>query len=271
MQPEPETHIALTIAGSDSSGGAGIQADLKTFSALGVYGASAITAVTAQNTLQVNHACMMPDGMVRGQIEAVLGDLDVGAVKIGMLASSSVIREVSAALEGYPGPIVLDPVMVAKSGDPLLAKDAVNTLRELLLPRADLVTPNYPEAAELLEASPARNSEEALSQGYSLQSLGAGNVLMKGGHGKESICTDWLVPDRGDPVVLESPRIDTANTHGTGCTYSAAVAAHLARGASLVEAVRRSHEYLAGAIRAADRLRVGHGHGPVHHFHRIWK
>ena len=260
----------MTIAGSDSSGGAGIQADLKTFSALGVYGASVITAVTAQNTLAVNRVETMPQGMIHDQIRTVLADLDVDAIKIGMLSSSEVIREVFEALDEYRGHIVLDPVMVAKSGDSLLADDAVDTLRALLLPRADLITPNLPEAAVLTDAAAATSSEEALAQGQTLLSLGAGAVLVKGGHGSESACTDWLIAARQKPVRLTSPRIRTANTHGTGCTYSAAVAAYLARSEPIEDAVRHSHDYLAGAIRAADRLGIGAGHGPVHHFHGIW-
>ncbi|MXZ81418.1 MAG: bifunctional hydroxymethylpyrimidine kinase/phosphomethylpyrimidine kinase [Gammaproteobacteria bacterium] len=260
----------MTIAGSDSSGGAGIQADLKTFSALGVYGASVITAVTAQNTLAVDRAETMPQGMVHDQIRTVLDDLDVDAVKIGMLSSSEVIREVFEALDEYRGHIVLDPVMVAKSGDSLLADDAVDTLRALLLPRADLITPNLPEAAVLTDAAEAKSSEEALAQGQTLLSLGARAVLVKGGHGSESVCTDWLIAARQKPVRLTSPRIRTTNTHGTGCTYSAAIAACLAKSESIEDAVRHSHHYLAGAIRAADRLGIGAGHGPVHHFHGIW-
>ncbi len=270
MKAESPIPIVLTIAGSDSSGGAGVQADIKTFSALKVYGASVITAVTAQNTRQVNQVLTMPERLVQGQIEAVLDDLNVAAIKIGMLASSSIIRAVSATLAGYTGCIVLDPVMVAKSGDQLLAPDAIDALRDLLLPRADLLTPNYPEAAVLLDTLSANHPEEALAQGGSLQALGAKAVLMKGGHGNEPLCTDWLLLPQEDPVKLESMRVQTINTHGTGCTYAAAIAAYLARKNSLLESVKRSHRYLAGAIRAADRLQVGRGQGPVHHFYQVW-
>ncbi len=270
MNPEFATPIAMTIAGSDSSGGAGVQADLKTFSALSVYGACVITAVTAQNTHQVRDVAMLPDGMVQHQIETVLEDLAVDAIKVGLLGTSSVIKEVATSLESFRGYIVLDPVMVAKSGDPLLAPEAIDSLREWLMPKVDLITPNLPEAAALLNVAPACHSEEALAQGKALCLLGTKAVLMKGGHGNESVCTDWLVQDQEEPMKLVSSRVSTPNTHGTGCTYSAAIAAHLARRMPLKAAVRQSHQYLAGAIRSADRLRIGSGHGPVHHFHQIW-
>jgi len=261
--------IALTIAGSDSGGGAGIQADLKTFSALGVYGASVITAVTAQNTLVVSDVHNIPSRTVRAQINAVLDDLDVGAIKIGMLSTREIIETVAAAISGYDGPVVLDPVMVAKSGDRLLQNDAVDALRELLIPLADLITPNLPEAATLLGIPTATSTEEAASQGTALLARGAKAVLMKGGHSSGSECVDQLISSQ--PLLrLAAERVDTRCTHGTGCTLSAAIAARLARGDSLVQAVTSAHEYLQSAIRQAERLNVGRGHGPVHHFYELW-
>ena len=260
------TPIALTIAGSDSGGGAGVQADLKAFSALGVYGASVITAVTAQNTQAVSGVEEVSPRMVGAQIDAVLSDLDVRAIKIGMLFSAPVVREVARRLDGR-APVVLDPVMIAKSGDALLRDDAVEALVADLLPRATLLTPNLPEAARLLETEPARTVEEMAAQGRALCARGARAVLMKGGHGEGPVCTDLLVTSDAAPLRLEAPRIRTGNTHGTGCTLSSAIAAGLATGMGLSDAVREAHRYLQAAIAAADRLRVGHGHGPVHHFH----
>ena len=271
MNPASKPPIALTIAGSDSSGGAGIQADLKTFSALGVYGASAITAITAQNTLKVERVEALPPGMVHQQILTVLEDLPVGAIKIGMVLSARVVTEISAALSEYQGHVVLDPVMIAKSGDALLDEDAIDSLRTLLLPRADLITPNLPEIAVLANDQSATSTDQALAQGHQLMSLGAKAVLVKGGHGTENTCTDWLITKERSPVKLSSPRIPTRNTHGTGCTYSAAIAAHLAKSESIASAVTRAHDYLAQAIQSADRLNIGSGHGPVHHFHETWQ
>lgn len=268
--PDTNTYIALTVAGSDSGGGAGIQADLKTFSALGVYGASVITAVTAQNTHRVSQVHTLPAEMIQAQIDTVLEDLEVGAVKIGMLSSAAVVEAVAQSLKGFPGSVVLDPVMVAKSGDTLLQRDAIDALRQLLLPRADLVTPNMPEAAILADSGMAGDSEQMLDQADALRKLGARSVLVKGGHGSTDRCTDWLVGEDGDRTRFDSPRVRTRNTHGTGCTFSSAIAAYLARGRPLREAVGQAHGYLAGAIRAADQCRVGSGHGPVHHFYRIW-
>jgi hydroxymethylpyrimidine/phosphomethylpyrimidine kinase len=260
------TPIALTIAGSDSGGGAGIQADLKTFSALGVYGASVITAITAQNTRAVTAVEEVSPGMVGAQIDAVLDDLEVGAIKIGMLFSAPIIRAVAARLAGAL-PVVLDPVMVAKSGDALLQMDAVVALVETLLPRATLLTPNLPEAARLLDRELARSVDEMVRQGEALIARGAGAVLMKGGHAEGTTCTDVLVAPGADPVMLSTERIETRNTHGTGCTLSAAVAAGLARRLDLEAAVRGAHGYLNAAIQASDRVSVGRGNGPVHHFH----
>lgn len=263
------TDIALTIAGSDSGGGAGIQADLKTFSALGVYGASVLTAITAQNTRAVKAVQTLSPAMVRAQIEAVFDDLAVRAVKIGMLGDPEVIRAVAEGLRGRDLPVVLDPVMVAKSGDRLLAAEAIAALRSELLPLATVLTPNLPEAAELLNGSQAAEMADREAQGRALLALGPHWVLMKGGHDAGPVCTDLLMgPERHS---LSAPRIATRNTHGTGCTLSAAIAAGLAQGRTVPEAVSRAHRYLQGAIAAADRLRIGSGHGPVHHFHLLWE
>lgn len=263
--------IALTIAGSDSSGGAGIQADLKTFSALGVYGASVITAITAQNTRAVTHIHDVPLDVVAGQIAAVLDDLDVGAVKIGMLSSPEIVACVAAGLADYAGPVVLDPVIVAKSGAKLLREEAVAALKEQLLPRATVITPNLPEAAGLLGEAPVRDPAEAERQGRALLALGPAAVLMKGGHGDGAQCTDLLLAAGEPPLAFTAERIDTRNTHGTGCTLSSAIAAGLAKGLPLAVAVAEAHSWLHAAIAAADALRVGSGHGPVHHFHALWR
>jgi hydroxymethylpyrimidine/phosphomethylpyrimidine kinase len=264
------TAIALTIAGSDSSGGAGIQADLKTFSALGVYGASAITALTAQNTLGVEAVHAVPPDFIVKQIEAVARDLDVGAVKIGMLATSAIIEAVAEGLKSFPGvPVVLDPVMVAASGDVLLDEDAVATLRTILVPRASLITPNLPEAAKLLGGHQARDEREMSAQAEALRRLGAKAVLIKGGHAEGDKAVDILVDDEG-VLRLEAPRVATRNTHGTGCTLSSAIAAELAKGASIREAAVVAKAYVTAAIETADQLRIGKGRGPVHHFHALW-
>jgi len=265
------TPIALTIAGSDSSGGAGIQADLKTFAALGVYGASAITALTAQNTEGVDAVLVVPPDFVARQIRVVARDLDVRAVKIGMLATGEIIEVVAEQLMALADvPVVLDPVMVAASGDVLLDEDAIDTLRTVLLPRATLITPNLPEAAKLLGRAEAKDEGEMRSQAEALRRLGAGAVLIKGGHAKGPEAVDILVDGEGE-LRLAAPRVETANTHGTGCTLSSAVAAELAKGASLREAVTRAKAYVTGALRQADELRIGKGRGPVHHFHAVWK
>lgn len=261
--------IALTIAGSDSGGGAGIQADLKTFSAFGVFGASVITAITAQNTQDVTAVHPVPIDVVEAQIDAVLSDLDVRAVKIGMLGAPDLIEAVAKRLCGFDGPIVLDPVMVAKSGASLLADEALNALRTHLLPLATVLTPNIPEAAKLLDQTDADSDETLHSQGRALLELGPKAVLMKGGHGLGDTCTDWLLTSETS-LPFSAPRIATKNTHGTGCTMSSAIAASLARGDDLRKAVTKAHGWLHQAILRADELHVGHGHGPVHHFHEVW-
>jgi hydroxymethylpyrimidine/phosphomethylpyrimidine kinase len=262
--------IALTIAGSDSGGGAGIQADLKSFSALGVYGASVITAVTAQNTKTVSAVHAIPTAMVEAQIKTVLDDLDVKAIKIGMLATAEIIAAVADALRGFKGPIVLDPVMVAKSGQSLLDQSAVSALLQHLVPRATLLTPNVPEAAKLLNTTPATTLDEMLRQGEALCAKGALAVLMKGGHADGSTCVDILVTPQKH-WRFEALRLATHNTHGTGCSLSSAITAELAKGKQLHDAVSRAHSWLHEAIKHADGLKIGHGHGPVHHFHEWWQ
>jgi hydroxymethylpyrimidine/phosphomethylpyrimidine kinase len=262
--------VALTIAGSDSSGGAGIQADLKTFAALGVFGASVITALTAQNTTGVSAIHPVPADFVTAQIDAVFGDLDVKAVKIGMLAEAATIDAAIAGLTRWsPRQIVLDPVMVATSGDRLLAADAIEGLRSRLIPRASLITPNLPEAAALLD-EPVATSEAAIeSQGRRLLSMGCPAVLIKGGHGQGSESIDYLITGHGT-VTLAAPRIATKNTHGTGCSLSSAIAAGLAKGEDMETAIRKAKVWVSAAIAEADRLGVGHGHGPIHHFHGFY-
>ena len=265
------TARALTIASSDSGGGAGIQADLKTFAALGVYGASAITALTAQNTQGVAGIFNVPADFVARQIDVVFADLAVGAVKTGMLSSADIIEAVARALVRHKAAnVVVDPVMVASSGDALLAQDAVGALRRLLIPRALIVTPNLAEAAALSGTRIARNENEMEAQARLVLKLGARNVLIKGGHGDGAESVDLLVGE-GATLRLAARRIDTANTHGTGCTLSAAIAAGLAKGDHLVAAVRAAKDYVTGAIAAADRLQAGRGAGPLHHFYRWWE
>jgi hydroxymethylpyrimidine/phosphomethylpyrimidine kinase len=264
------TAIALTIAGSDSSGGAGIQADLKTFAALGVYGASAITALTAQNTQGVTGIHDVPPNFIVAQIDAVFADLDVGAVKIGMLSQSAAIVSIAKALDRHKARnIVLDPVMIAASGARLLANDAVATLRKELISRALLITPNLPEAAALTGAPIAKTEADMAAQAKQLLDAGARNVLIKGGHGEGPESVDLLIgPDLN--VRLAAPRYPSRNTHGTGCTLSSAVAAGLAKSLDLAAAVRAAKDYVTAAIAAADKLDIGHGHGPLHHFHAHW-
>lgn len=264
------TAIAVTIAGSDSSGGAGIQADLKTFSALGVYGASVITALTAQNTLGVQAIHDVPAGFVAQQIDSVFSDLSVRAVKIGMLSQPDVIAAVAEGLDRHGAThVVVDPVMVATSGDRLLAPAAVDNLRNLLLPRAVIVTPNLPEAAALVDM-PVPHDEAAMQAvAERILTLGPKAVLVKGGHGHGPESTDLLVTPDGIRR-FSAPRVATKNTHGTGCTLSSAIAALLARGATLEEAVAGGKAYVSAAIAASERLTIGAGHGPVHHFHQWW-
>jgi hydroxymethylpyrimidine/phosphomethylpyrimidine kinase len=264
------TAIALTIAGSDSGGGAGIQADLKTFSALGTYGCSVITALTAQNTKAVAGVLEVPPDFIRAQLDAVFIDLDIAAVKIGMLGSAAIIEAVAAGLESWkPRWVVLDPVMVAKSGDKLLQDDAVQALRARLIPLVDLITPNLPEAAVLLNEAPVQEADAMPHQAEQLLGLGAKAVLLKGGHLDGPRSPDLL--HTGDRSTwLDAPRVATRHTHGTGCTLSSAITAYLAQGWPLPAAVQGAKNYLSEAISAATQLSVGKGRGPVHHFHHIW-
>ncbi|AOT08856.1 bifunctional hydroxymethylpyrimidine kinase/phosphomethylpyrimidine kinase [Pseudoalteromonas luteoviolacea] len=259
--------ITLTIAGSDSGGGAGIQADIKAMSANGAFAASVITAVTAQNTCAVNAVFPIPVEVVAQQIDTVLSDLNVAAIKVGMLFSPELVKTVATCLTNYKGLIVLDPVMVAKSGDTLVEQSAVDAIIKHMLPLADLITPNLPEAAILLGT---QTIEDQTKQAQALIELGANNVLLKGGHGQGQICTDILALNGGEFINYTTPRIATKNTHGTGCTYSSAISAFLAHGSSLQDAVAKAHQYLHQAIVHSQRLTVGTGHGPVHHFHKYW-
>ena len=263
------TPIALTIAGSDSSGGAGIQADLKTFSAFAVYGASAIAALTAQSTRGVVGVEPVAASFVVAQIEAVLADLDVAAIKTGMLANAAIVEAVARCLRAAPPrPLVVDPVMVATSGDVLLAADTVEAMKCQLIPLASLITPNLPEAARLLGAKAAADDAEAIGQAKALHALGCGAVLLKGGHGAGAEAVDILCDGAGVERFVR-PRLDTPHTHGTGCTLSAAIAALLAQGVALREAVGRAKAFVWQALEAGRELGVGHGHGPVDHLFAI--
>jgi hydroxymethylpyrimidine/phosphomethylpyrimidine kinase len=264
------TPIAVTIAGSDSGGGAGIEGDLKTFSALGVYGACVLTALTAQNTRGIAAMLDVPPEFVAAQMDAVFSDLHVGAVKIGMLAQSAVVRAVAAGLDRWrQARVVLDPVLIASSGERLITPEAVEVLKETLIPRALVLTPNLPEAAALLGAAPAETEEAMREQARALLALGAQAVVIKGGHGQGADSIDLLV-DRDGAVALPATRIETRNTHGTGCAFSAAIAAGLAKGMAMEAAVRSAKCYVHAALAAADSLGIGWGVGPVHHFHAIW-
>lgn len=262
--------IALTIAGSDSSGGAGIQADLKTFSALRVYGASAITALTAQNTRGVQAVHPVPPEFISAQMKAVFEDLDVKAVKIGMTGTADAVAAIADTLAEFSkAPVILDPVMVAESGDALLDTGAEQAIREKLFPIATLVTPNLAEAARFLECDVAASEDEMQEQAAALQGPGATAVLLKGGHSEGAEAVDILY----DGVVytrLAAPRVKTSNNHGTGCTLSSAIASFVARGESLSDAVSRAKNYLTAALAHAGALDIGSGAGPVHHFHENW-
>jgi hydroxymethylpyrimidine/phosphomethylpyrimidine kinase len=265
------TPTALTIAGSDSGGGAGIQADLKTFSALGVYGCSVITALTAQNTQGVRGIFGVDPTFVRAQLDAVFEDIAVDAVKIGMLGTASVIEAVADGLAQWrPRWIVLDPVMVAKGGDRLLETEAVAALRDRLVPMASVITPNLPEAADLLGIETPTERGRMANVAARLQSLGPANVLLKGGHLAGEASPDVFMHG-GETYWLDAPRTATPNTHGTGCTLSSAIAARLAKRVPLPQAVAEAKAYVTAAIAAADELAIGRGQGPLHHFHRSWK
>ncbi|MFJ3455702.1 bifunctional hydroxymethylpyrimidine kinase/phosphomethylpyrimidine kinase [Scandinavium goeteborgense] len=261
---------ALTIAGTDPSGGAGIQADLKTFSALGAYGCSVVTALVAQNTRGVQSVYRIEPDFVATQLDSVFSDVRIDTTKIGMLAETDIVEAVAERLARYRiKNVVLDTVMLAKSGDPLLSASAVATLRSRLLPQVSLITPNLPEAAALLDAPHAQNEREMLQQGRALRALGCEAVLMKGGHLDDAESPDWLFTAEGE-TRFTAPRVQTKNTHGTGCTLSAALAALRPRHANWLETVPEAKRWLSAALSAADSLEVGHGIGPVHHFHAWW-
>ncbi|GBD10547.1 Hydroxymethylpyrimidine/phosphomethylpyrimidine kinase [bacterium HR23] len=258
--------VAMTIAGSDSGGGAGIQADLKTFAALGVYGTCVITALTAQNTQRVSAVHEVPPDFVAQQIDTVVSDIPPDAVKTGMLANASIIRVVVEKARSLRLPnLVVDPVMVAKSGDPLLREDAVSALRDLLIPLATVVTPNIPEAEALTGVS-VRSIKDARRAARLLVEMGAKTAVVKGGHWQGPAVDVFF--DGQEFHLLRAPRIETTSTHGTGCTFASAIAAGLARGVPPLDAVRQAKRYVTWAMRRAFPL--GHGHGPLHHFYRLW-
>jgi hydroxymethylpyrimidine/phosphomethylpyrimidine kinase len=266
---------ALTIAGSDSGGGAGIQADLKTFSALGCYGMSVITAITAQNTHEVTAVHAVPVEVIAAQLDAVLSDIGADAIKVGMLFSPEITEAVGTGLRRWgAGPVVVDPVMVSKSGDRLLTEPAVEALKEHVFPIAEVITPNLPEASALLgrEVTSHNDMEPAARD---LLEFGARAVLLKGGHLEGTSAADVLAVRGYDGGVMsrwfEFERIDTPNTHGTGCTLSSAIASFLARGDRLESAVEAARAYMQAAIAAGAQYELGHGHGPVHHFHALWQ
>ena len=261
--------VVLSIAGSDPSGGAGIQADLKTFSALGAYGCAAMTALTAQSTQGVTGIHVVPADFVREQVETLVADVRLDAVKIGMLATADVADAVASVVAELDCPVVLDPVMVSTSGSRLLDEDAMAAVRRLV-PLASAITPNLPEAAELLGGPVATSVDEMRVQAQALlDSVGAQRVLLKGGHGDGPESVDvWA--DSDGVVEIAAARVDTLNTHGTGCTLSSAIAALRPAYDAWLPAVRAAKVWLTGALEAADELSIGHGAGPVHHFHQLW-
>lgn len=265
-----QTPIAMTIAGSDSGGGAGIQADLKTFAALGVYGCSAIASLTAQNTQGVQGVLPIPPAFVQAQIQSVLSDIQVGAIKTGMLATADIITAVADSLKLHADiPLVLDPVMVATSGDRLLAEDAIQTLIQKLIPRVAVLTPNLLEAAALLNSSVATSIKEMRQQAELLLVMGAQSVLLKGGHSEGEQATDVFLTSDGFEL-FSAPRIVTKNTHGTGCTLASAIAAGLAKKLSLRDSVAQAKDYLHNALSHSNELKIGQGSGPVHHFYKFY-
>ena len=257
---------AMTIAGSDSGGGAGIQADLKTFAALGVYGTVTLTAITAQNTVGVYGVHEIPTDMIVAQMDAVMSDIGADAVKTGMLSSQEIVEVVAAQVAKHGiRSLVVDPVMVAKSGDALLRDDAVNAVCTKLVPLAAVVTPNIPEA-EALTGTTIESDDDVREAARMIVSMGARTVVVKGGH-REGPAADVLY-DGSEFQVFTAPRINTVNTHGTGCTFASAVAAGLAQGKSVEEAVGQAKEYVTEAIRAS--FPIGQGHGPLNHFYKLW-
>jgi hydroxymethylpyrimidine/phosphomethylpyrimidine kinase len=265
-------HKVLTIAGSDSGGGAGIQADLKTMAAIGCYGMSVITALTAQNTRGVSGIHPVPPPFAADQIAAVFSDIGADAVKIGMLYSAQLIEVIARQLKKYGAEnIVLDPVMVAQSGDKLLQDDAIQAIKEYLMPLADVVTPNIPEAEVLINRS-ILGLEDMQTAAKALAGHGSRSILIKGGHLEDGDSTDLLYLAGEDRFVrLAAKRIASKNNHGTGCTLSSAIASYLARGNDIENAVRKAKTYIQNAIRAGADYTIGHGHGPVHHFFEFWK
>jgi hydroxymethylpyrimidine/phosphomethylpyrimidine kinase len=272
MSADPRQPVALTIAGSDCSGGAGIQADLKTFTTLGVYGASVITALTAQNTRGVDAISAVAPEFVAAQIISVFSDLKVIASKTGMLANAAIASRVADALDAAPHiALVVDPVMVATSGDSLLADDAIDVYRQRLNRRATLLTPNQPEAARLLGEPAARTLDDAIRQAKALHAQGSPAVLLKGGHATTGGEIVDVLCDHGEIVLYKHPRIATPNTHGTGCTLSAAITAYLTLGQSLREAIQNAISYLEKALISSATLAIGSGHGPVDHLFAMRK
>ena len=261
----------LTIAGSDSGGGAGIQADLKTFSAIGCFGMSVITALTAQNTQGVKAIHAVPPAFTVEQIEAVLSDIGADAIKIGMLYSAELIEAVAQELKKHGArKIVLDPVMVAQSGDKLLQDNAIEAIKTHLMPLADVVTPNIPEASVLC-GRPLTQRSDIESAAEALAKYGSRSILIKGGHGDERKSTDLLfLTGEGRFVSLEADRIETRNNHGTGCTLSSAIASYMAKGKDIEEAVQEAKTFINQALAAGAHYKIGHGHGPVHHFFQWW-
>lgn len=263
--------IALTIAGSDSGGGAGIQADLKSFSANHVYGASVITALTAQNTIGVTGVHDVPSDFITAQMDSVFSDLEIDAVKIGMLSQVPAIEAVASGLKKHNAKnIVFDPVMVTTSGDSLLAEDAVEAIQNILMPIADLLTPNLYETAKLTGEPLATSNDKMINQADILLEAGAKAILVKGGHSEDNNCADFY-KSSSEEIWLTAERIHTDNTHGTGCSLSSAIAANLALGMDISEALKAAKQWLTGAIANSDQLNIGKGSGPVHHFHNLWK
>ncbi|MEI8055505.1 MAG: bifunctional hydroxymethylpyrimidine kinase/phosphomethylpyrimidine kinase [bacterium] len=261
-------HKCLSIAGFDGSGGAGIQADIKTFSALGCYGMTVLTALPIQNTCGVRNCYDIPLAAIREQLEAIFDDITPNSIKIGMLFSAPIIDLVANFLKKYAVniPIVLDPVMIAKSGDSLLLTDAITTLKTELIPISTVITPNLPEACALV-GSKSDSMEELAAK---LIKLGPQTVLLKGGHSNNAYSNDLFLEKSGRMLWLEANRIDSNNTHGTGCTLSAAISSYLALGMPLIDACKYAKQYLSGAMLASKENSVGKGHGPVHHFYHLW-
>lgn len=271
------TPIALTIAGSDPSAGAGIQADLKSFAASRVYGTSVISALTAQNSLGVRAVESVSANFVAKQLQALLADMNISAVKTGMLHSAEIIDVVAKALAGHALPLVVDPVMISSSGKRLLDEKAVTVLIEQLLPQTLLLTPNLDEAAALLNTAPAETDLDMIDQARALLDLGPKAVLIKGGHSSGNMATDLLVlsealvpPGDDRQYVFNSLRLQVGNSHGTGCTLSAVICAELAKGLPLVQAVDKAKKFISGALKRADEFELGSGAGSVHHFHQYY-